>query len=343
MDWSTEGEITPANFRWETRRHSKKKPQIPTLQKLARSVILKCVRLRGIRKAQKELPLPSNLVDYITTAFSLDDFEVQNCNLSRVKRIHCLYPTRFLTDGSNVILKCIHLKSQDISGIARLVEIWSRVEHKHITKVLAWFKDREAVGVVFNPIPKTLHELVNGYRKVKLQVPEWFVWKMLYQTSDALLYLQKRQIVHTELKSKTISITCSGDILLHNILMYTPSELELNVCIDVKDSFYGIYVAPERIQGRGYSPKQDSWALGCIAYEMTYLEPAFCLQPGETVFKMLNKIVNGVSPPRLEEMCGYSPDLMNLMISCFMPEPRLRPTVKDIQHIAKERFKATKP
>ena len=117
-------------------------------------------------------------------------------------------------------------------------------------RILFWFKEQGTVGIVLEPFPKSLNELVQDYRKTGVKVSERLLWKILHQICDALLYLQRRQIVHSEIQSKTLSLTNTGDILLHNLLIYTPSETELNVCVDVKDSFYGIYVAPERIKGK---------------------------------------------------------------------------------------------
>lgn len=151
-------------------------------------------------------------------------------------------------------------------------------------------------------------------------------------------------MLHPEIQTKTLSLSKTGDILLHNLLIYTPSETELNVCVDGKDSFYGIYVAPERIRGQKHSNKQDSWSLGCVAYELAFLEPAFPLHQGENIFETLNNVVNGVPPARLQEAENlYSPDLGYLIMSCLIPEPRLRPTIKDVFYFTKERMHSTKP
>ena len=318
--------------------------QTLNLQRLCRAVIVKNIGLHRLRKARKELPLPHSLIDFLTSTFSLGEFEVQSLNLPRDMRVHCIYPTRCLLDNSNVTLKCIHVKACDSSpSINCLLEQWTGVNHENIMQVLVWFKDRETVGVVLEPFPKTLHALVCEYRQAGVGLSEWLLWKMLHQICDALWYLQRRQIVHTEIHSKTLSLSSSGDILLHNLLIYTPSETELNVCVDVNNSFYGICVAPERIRGQRYSHKQDSWSLGCVAYELVYLEPAFYLRAGETVFQTLNNIVNGVLPVKLGDTSSYSADVANLIISCLMAEPRLRPPIEDVFFFTRERMRSTRP
>ena len=327
---------------WKRRKVCKPKSETPSLRKLCRTVIIMSTGLHRLRTARKVLPLPRNLIDFLTSGFSFREFEVQSDNLSRDMRIHCIYPTRSLLDDSKVFLKCIKVKSCSAVSLSRIFEKWTEINHKNIMRILFWFKEKDTVGIVLEPFPKSLNELVQDYRKTGVKVSERLLWKILHQICDALLYLQRRQIVHSEIQSKTLSLTNTGDILLHNLLIYTPSETELNVCVDVKDSFYGIYVAPERIKGQGYSHKQDSWSIGCIAYELAYLEPAFHLRPGENIFGALNNIVNGVPPPRLAEADSHSPNVVNLIVSCLMAEPRLRPSVEDVFSFTKERVYSTR-
>lgn len=328
--------VVEADIRWKRRRTCESK--MISLKELCRAVIIKNTGLRRLRKARKKLPLPQHLIDFLTSDFSFREFEAQNLNLSRDMRVHCIYPTRSLLDNSKVLLKCISTKTFNSTNSSRLLKRWAEIRHKNIMQVLVLFRERETIGVVLEPFSPSLYDLVHEYRKAGVTFSEGLLWKMLHQICDALWYLQRRQIVHTEIQSKTLSLSKSGDILLHNLLIYTPSETELNVCVDGKDSFYGIYVAPERIRGERYSSKQDAWALGCVAFEMVFLEPAFPLRPGENIFETLNNIVHGVPPATLNEAdnksCGS--DIENLIRSCLMPEPRLRPSIEDAFHFTRE-------
>ena len=335
-----------AELQWKSSKRQMwiSKPKTTTLRKLCRAVIIRNTGLHRLRRARKELPLPRNLIDFLTSDFSFREFEVQSLNLSRDMRVHSIYPTRSLLDDSKVLLKCINVKACNSTTVSRLLDKWTETNHKNIMKVLLWFREQETVGVVLEPFPKSLYELVQEYRKAGVKFSEWLLWKMLHQICDVLWYLQRRQMVHAEIQSKTLSLSNTGDILLHNLLIYTPSETELNVCVDGKDSFYGIYVAPERIRGQKHSNKQDSWSLGCVAYELAFLEPAFPLHQGENIFETLNNVVNGVPPARLQEAENlYSPDIGYLIMSCLIPEPWLRPTIQDVFYFTKERMHSTKP
>lgn len=319
-----------------------KMAQFTRLQDLCRTVIVKSITLQRLPLARKKLPLPRNLLEFVTCSFRMEDFEIQSCNVSRDKRVHSLYPARCLIDKSGVTLKCINLKTCDLKNLVYILESWSRTDHKNISKVLCWFKQSETVAIVFERYSKNLQEVIGGYRKTRQKIPEWFVWKVLFQLCDALLYLQRRGMSHTELHTKNVSVDACGEIRLHNLLMYTPTELELNVCVDMRTSFYGIYVAPERIRGQGHSEKQGVWALGCILYEMVKLEPAFCPRSGGNIFDVLNEIVHGTPPPKLDQTDAYSQSLANLITSCLMPEARLRPALDALCVIAKERVQLTK-
>ena len=328
---------------------SKRKMQITqhkltSLRKLCRAVIIRNTGLHRLRRACKDLPLPRNLIDFLTSDFSFREFEVQSLNLPRDMRIHCIYPTRSLLDNSKVLLKWINAKACNATTVSRLLEKWTEINHKNIMRVLLWFREQETIGVVLEPFPKSLYELVQEYRKAGVKFSEWLLWKMLHQICDVLWYLQRRQMLHPEIQTKTLSLSTTGDILLHNLLIYTPSETELNVCVDGKESFYGIYVAPERIRGQKHSNKEDSWSLGCVTYELAFLEPAFPLHQGKNLFETLNNVVNGVPPARLQEAENlYSPDLGILIMSCLIPEPRLGPSIQDIFCFTKERMHSAKP
>lgn len=343
IELSMSSVITEAELQWKRRKVCKPKPKLtPSLRKLCRAVIIKNTGLQRLRMARKDLPLPRKLIDFLTSDFSFREFEVQSLNLSRDMRVHCIYPTRSLLDDSKVLLKCINAKTFNSTSMSRLLEKWAEISHKNIMRVLLWFRDQETVGVVLEPFPRSLYELVHEYRNAGVKFSEWLLWKILHQICDALWYLQRRQIVHTEVQSKTLSLSSTGDILLHNLLIYTPSETELNVCVDA-DSFYGVYVAPERIRGQRYSTKQDSWSLGCVAYELVFLEPAFHLHPGENIFESLNDIVNGVPPARLTEADNLYSQVGCLIVSCLIPEPRLRPAIEDLFYFTKKRMLSTRP
>jgi len=50
------------------------------------------------------------------------------------------------------------------------------------------------------------------------------------------------------------------------------------------------YVPPELIQNDGYSYKSDSWAIGCILYELCFLKKAFTSNNANMIFySILNK------------------------------------------------------
>lgn len=334
--------ITQEGFR-KRRKISKQKSETTSLCKLCRTVIIKNMGLVRLRRARKELSLPRTIYYFLRSASSFAEFEIQSDNLSRDMRVHRFYPTRSLLDNSKVVLKYIDVKSASASrSLLRTVKTWTEVDHRNIMKVLLCFTEKDTVGIVLEPFPKSLHQLIRDYHKDGVKLCERLLWKIIYQICDGLLYLQRRKIVPPDIETRTLSLTNKGDILLHNLLVYTPSETELNVCVDVSGSFSGIFVAPERIKGQSYSTNQDSWSLGCVVYELMHLEPAFSLSKGESMFEVLRNIVNGVLPPKLYEVDCYSSDVVSLVVSCLRKEPRLRPTTQSVFDFAKEQLRSTR-
>lgn len=335
------GTVIPQEGFRKRRKIRKQKSETTSLRKLCRAVIIKNMGLVRLRRARKDLSLPRDLYNFLWSASSFAEFEIKSDNLSRDMRIHRFYPTRSLLDNSKVVLKCIDVKSTSAGrSMLRTVKTWAEVNHRNIMKVLLWFTEKDTVGIVLEPFPKSLHQLIQDYRKDGLKLCERLLWKMIYQICDVLLYLQRKKIVPPDIETKTLSLTNNGDILLHNLLVYTPSETELNVCVDVSGSFSGIFVAPERIKGQRYLTNQDSWSLGCVVYELMYLEPAFSLSKGDSMFEVLRNIVNGVLPLKLGEADCYSSDVVTLVVSCLMEDPRLRPTTQNVFDFAKERLKS---
>jgi NIMA (never in mitosis gene a)-related kinase len=96
-------------------------------------------------------------------------------------------------------------------------------------------------------------------------------------------------------------------------------------------------MAPEQIQGAGYTAKSDIWALGCIVYEMSALKPPFdannqvelaaCIREGRFVripddySSDLHRVICWMlqlsqdNRPSVEEMLKYVPILMLVLLS----------------------------
>lgn len=64
--------------------------------------------------------------------------------------------------------------------------------------------------------------------------------------------------------------------------------------------------------------------MGCVVYELVYLEFVFGLVEGESLFEILNNIVNGVFFFRFVEVDFYSLDFVYLIVFCLMYDFCLR-------------------
>lgn len=96
----------------------------------------------------------------------------------------------------------------------------------------------------------------------------------------------------------------------------------------MRSSFVGTpnYMAPEVSNEDIYSEKSESWGLGCIAHELTTLEPTFQAN-GQTDFQITRQIRHKAYPLIPPE---YGTDLPEIISSCFSLDPEKRPGMKDI-------------
>ena len=85
-----------------------------------------------------------------------------------------------------------------------------------------------------------------------------------------------------------------------------------------------LYLAPELVQNRPYDYKIDVWALGCVLYHLTNLEPPFI---GENLISLGYNIVNK-SPKQLNTI--YSSRLANFIMKLLEKNPGKRSKVFDL-------------
>jgi serine/threonine protein kinase len=82
------------------------------------------------------------------------------------------------------------------------------------------------------------------------------------------------------------------------------------------------------------SDKSIIWTVGCCAYEMATLRPAYAIQ-GTDMFSALNEIMQGNPPTPLP--ASYTEDFRNLIDSCLRSEAETRPNIEELLRVAKEK------
>ncbi|CAB4423505.1 unnamed protein product [Rhizophagus irregularis] len=205
----------------------------------------------------------------------LDDFEMGNpLGEGRFGRV---YMAREKDSKKIVAIKVIFKKefreNNMIEQLKREVEIQSHLRHSNILRLYGYFHDKHRVFLV-------LEYAENGelYKNLQKDGPftEHKAASYISQIAAALVYLQKKKVIHRDMKPENILLSSDGKIKISDFgwAIHTPDASQRRM------TFCGTpdYLAPEMIKDMGYGQKIDAWALGVLCYEFLVGEPPFMVE-----------------------------------------------------------------
>ncbi len=160
----------------------------------------------------------------------------------------------------------------------------------HIIRKFDHFYYKNHLCIVFELLNENLYELLkqNYFQGLSLNSIRF----ILKQILEALLQLQKADLIHCDLKPENILLKIEKEKenkheILIKVTDFGSACFAQNTFFSYIQSRY--YRAPETIIGYAYSVEIDMWSLGCIAAELYLGEPLF---PGSSEVDQLNKIVS---------------------------------------------------
>ena len=115
-----------------------------------------------------------------------------------------------------------------------------------------------------------LHKVIK--RRNGKKFSETKIWSYFIQTSMAIEYLHKNNIIHRDVKTSNIFLDHGDRIILGD---FGVSKILLDkqftsTCIGTP-----YYMSPELFAKQSYSKEVDIWALGCVLYELITFTPPF--------------------------------------------------------------------
>lgn len=145
---------------------------------------------------------------------------------------------------------------------------------------------------------------------------------------SGLAYLHEMPRIHRDIKPENILLLLSGDVKVGDLgltIEYKPDTL--------KTSMAGTpyYMAPEMVQGKGYSPKLDLWSFGCLVLELCNGRPPYYRQGTLSVLFQIGTCTPQ-QVPTLDNRKPWSPQLRNFLDCCLQVDPSQRLTAKDLLH-----------
>ena len=205
-----------------------------------------------------------------------DRYEIEQClgtgGKGMVFRALDRYRSSLPLSQRHVALKILHDcadRDDAIESLRRELQSAQTLSHPNIVKV--YDVDRDA-DVDFFTMELLEGELLSDLmrRFQALPMPRAQAWAIIRQIASGLEHAHARKIVHADLKPQNIMVTNSGEV---RILDFGSSyrfakELQIEPAWRGSSSATPAYACCELLDGRAPDPRDDLYALACIAYEL---------------------------------------------------------------------------
>merc|ERR1712137_989045 len=154
--------------------------------------------------------------------------------------------------------------------------------------------------------------------------PEDLIAAVTQQTLAGLEHLHKKDIIHRDIKSDNVMLSCQGKVKLTDFGYGAQLSAERSKRKTVVGTPY--WMAPEVIQGAQYDTKADIWSTGVMAIEMIDGLPPYMDQaPLRALFLIVSK---GLPPPR--NVAFMSEDFKDFVNQCTIVDPEKRPGATEL-------------
>ncbi|KAK7583839.1 hypothetical protein V9T40_004802 [Parthenolecanium corni] len=224
------------------------------------------------------------------------------------------------TYAGKIVSKKLLVKSNQKEKMTQEITIHRSVRHKQIVGFHGFFEDDDFVYVILELCHR--RSLMELHRRRKaLTEPETRYY--MKQILDGVLYLHENGIIHRDLKL--------GNLFLNDDIEVKIGDFGLAARIEYegqrKKTLCGTpnYIAPEILQKKGHSFEVDVWSIGCIMYTLLAGRPPF-----ET--NSLKETYERIKRCEYRLPSAMKPAASKLINSMLQPDPKKRPTVKEILH-----------
>lgn len=172
-----------------------------------------------------------------------------------------------------VAIKLLHEppgnRDKTIDALRSELQAAQSLSHPNIVKVYDVDRDEDVDFFTMELLEgELLSALMRRFQPLTLSRPH--AWSIIRQIASGLEHAHSRRIVHADLKPQNIMITNSGEV---RILDFGSShrfakEIEVEPSWRGSSSATPAYACCELLDGRVPDPRDDLYALACIAYEL---------------------------------------------------------------------------
>ncbi|KAF8819104.1 hypothetical protein IE077_000205 [Cardiosporidium cionae] len=253
------------------------------------------------------------------------------CVLAR-GQFGCTHIVRQLKDNTEWVAKVIELgefAADEIVFTRREVSYLRRLQHPYIVQYHDSFETGGSLVIVMeNCSAGDLFTAIRVMRKRNEYFPEEQILKWFLQIVLGLQYMHSQRILHCDLKTTNIFLTCDGVAKIGDFGIALEVGEGGNV-LNPAEFPRGtpLYMSPEMCKNLPLSDKSDCWSLGCILYEICCLRHAF---DGCCAVELLKSVEENISAVGASVPAGYSPLIISLISNLLQQEPEDRASLNEI-------------
>ncbi len=206
-----------------------------------------------------------------------DRYEIQEClgagGKGSVFRALDRYRSSLPPSQRYVAIKILHdcheNRDETIQALRRELQSAQALSHPNIVKVYDVDRDGEVDFFTMELLEgELLSALLRRFQPLPMPRPQ--AWAIIRQIAAGLEHAHARKVVHADLKPQNIMVTASGEIRIldfgssYRVAKETPVEPAWRG----SSSATPAYACCELLDGRTPDPRDDLYALACIAYEL---------------------------------------------------------------------------
>ncbi|WIA34396.1 hypothetical protein OEZ86_012732 [Tetradesmus obliquus] len=234
-------------------------------------------------------------------------------------------------DKKDYVLKRVRLAKQtkwQRNSTLQERDLVSTLRHPFIVPcVESWMVQGHTVNMIYGYCEKgDLSSYLQRVQRVRGQVEEPLMMKWLCQLLLALDYLQTMRVLHRDIKTSNLLLTCDMDVQLGDFGLATHMQDAGDGSKPEDTNLVGTphYMSPELLSCKDYGFKTDVWSLGCVFYELTAQRPTF---NAFNIHGLVSKIRKNKLAPLPDSYSEAWREVIHLML-CKNPERR--PSVQDL-------------
>jgi serine/threonine-protein kinase len=232
-----------------------------------------------------------------------------------------VYRARDAKLGRDVALKVLpEVFARDTDRMARFereAQVLASLNHPHIAAIYGLEESNGIRALVMELVEgPTLAERIDG-RAMALEE----ALPIAKQIAEALEYAHEKGIIHRDLKPANVKLTVDGNVKVLDFglakALEEPAPVDnpsISPTLTLEGTSAGVilgtaaYMAPEQARGAAADKRVDTWAFGCVMYEMLTGKPVFY---GETTSDILAAVLRAepdwmalpaATPPRIRRL-----------------------------------------